>query len=190
MFSVLGSRPQYSIIHTDFTGPGSPIYQGELVDLHWKFDIPAKGTIYFSIYTYIEWDNPYKLENTTLEGNWMVEWNSYSSEGHEYERFSGTFENQTSSTYVVKNWVISVTYIQIKVSNGGILETNINFNVSTFPRILPQPEVVWVSAIPQFPFWIEIIVATVTFLSFFLTWEKKQSKNIPEITTRGEEENE
>lgn len=192
MFSVLGSRPQYSIIPVKYTGPSSPIQQGEFIDLTWKYDIPAKGTIYLSIYTYIEWDNPYELENSTLEGNWIVEWDLTRSEihTHEYKKFSGSFENQTSSSYVVKDWIISVTYIQIEAKDSGTLTTTISFNSSTFTRILPQFNVVWVSTIPQFPFWIEIMAVTVTFLSFFLTWEKKQGKNIPVITTKGEEENE
>jgi len=168
--ATLGSQPQYTTIasgHLFSRDPPEPY--GEIFISDSTFKIPAKGTIYFSIYTNMNLSRDYDDEYYILEGNWSVQFDYGPT-------YSGSFGNFSALTYKISNGEISINYFTFDVENSGMLKVHTEFNLSTFGGNLPFYDVIWVSPVPWFPSWLEIMVISVCFLSIFFTWEEPTVK--------------
>ena len=181
IFSTSGSRPQYTII------PHKQVYEADYSVENkavWdqNFLIPAKGTVYISIYTYIELNGSFYQWSKILEGRWSLIYEEYNRIGGVYRAFYGDFgvqtqythEGETKKRYYNETWKVSVEYITFKAKGEGHLTSHMEWDTMTMGRLFPNLKVVWISKVPQFPFWLEIMIVGVTITSFFLTWEKKK----------------
>lgn len=168
--ATLGSQPQYTFVasgHHYSRIPPEPY--GEILVSDSTYKIPAEGTIYFSIYTNMNLTRHYEEEYFVLEGNWSVQFDY----GPIY---SGTFGNFSTLMYKISNGEISINYFTFEVENSGLLKVHTEFNISTFGGILPFYDVKWVSPVPWFPSWLEIMIICVCYLSIFFCWEEPTLK--------------
>ncbi len=130
--------------------------------------IPAKGKIYFSIFTDVNVTFD-EIDYWSLEGNWTVQWEYGPLHG-------GTFGDFSEFEYRISNGVIALDYLEFEANGTGILEIYFECDLKTFGGILPSFSVVWAPIIPWFPTWVEIVIIGVNFLLIFFTWEKPTNR--------------
>jgi hypothetical protein len=176
--AALGSQPQYTMIassYDHFFVPPEPNQEYIIFDLGYK--IPAEGTIYLSVFTNVNLTLD-EITYQSLEGNWTARWDYGPVEG-------GMFGDVSEFEYIISSGVIGLDFLEFKARGPGILEIHFELDMSTFGGIFPYFDVRWVPTVPWFPTWLEIMIASISFLLLFFTWEeptnsKKKTSKIKE----------
>jgi hypothetical protein len=185
IFASLGSQPQFTKLRSYSESYREPSQIGNLLTMELNYDIKTSGTIYLSLYTYINsWDIFEYAQGIDLKGNWTIRWTSINFRTFYVTviTYEGDFEEEPGTTFSVNKtkwglrYKIDLTYFAIEAENPGDLEIHIELDVRSRIYILPVLDILVVSKVSWFPSWIEIFVVVVTVLSLFLSWEKKKQE--------------
>ncbi len=186
-FAVLGSQPHFTSLskvsdsYTLYDHPAFDYYYQERTE----YGIPAKGRVYISFYTNIEYrvtDDIY-----ALEGEWRVTWRSLDE--HSESIIEGSFEPSADPVYSTdQGYYISVRYIIAEVSGPSVITFYYSSHTEGYEtEVLPALHIQWSPLVPWFSSAIEICTFITLVLLTFLDWNNK--KNLTKTEKKKEGDN-
>ncbi len=177
--ATLGTKPQYLVLEGQ--GEVEMVTQEQMV-AEYRYHIPpVKGTVYISLYTYLEIFEDYPPGFVYVqEGNWSIRVVSTSFPSYELN-LNGSLNDASSHMYYFDTYQLGVTYLKLQINGSGSMMLRFEYNHRPYHPYVPVHSIHWESAVPWFPTPIESGILIITLLSVFVRFESLQIGKRKEI---------